>query len=125
MALKKQYKVVKNLPDNLGAISVVGRIIVAGDPLPPNIPQAAIKDCLDRELIEEVGTAVIKKRKAPSAISVRGLLRPVSKWKIDPADLSGKSLKEVNIMILEKDPDAEPFDSLDDAVEQLSKDFEE
>ena len=128
---KKVYQVINSLPDGLGSLIVLGSSLEPGAMLPQNTPKAIIKDYLDRELIEEVkgGKPKIKKEQPPKkAPEVNPewvkTLKPISKWAINPADLVGKNLTELNIMILEKDNDMDPFDSMDDAIEYLSRDFE-
>lgn len=48
---------------------------------------------------------------------------PLSIWNLDPEQLKGKSLDELNVMILERDDTIDPFDTLEEAVAQLSQDF--
>jgi hypothetical protein len=118
----KTYKVAKPLPDGLGSIIVNGAIYNAGMELPNNIPSEICEDYLQRELIVESATA---QKKTPYINPEwRKRLKPISKWNINPADLIGKTLMQLNIMILEKDESLEPFDSMDDAIEYLSKDYE-
>ena len=124
MARKKTtYRIVKPLPDGLGAVLIGGAPLAPGTDLPPDTDKRVIKDCLARELIEVVGSS---KAVAPliSKAELRKLVRPVSKWNINPVDLVGKTLVELNIMILEKDSDAEAFGDFNEALEQLSKDYE-
>lgn len=118
------YKVVSNLPDGLGAIAVGGVTLTPGAILPDNASETIIKDYLLRELIEPFDDKKPAPAVALKAVP-RGLLKPISKWQLNPADLCGKNLTQLNIMILEKDPSAEPFGSMDEAVACLTKDFEE
>lgn len=46
-----------------------------------------------------------------------------SLWTVDPATLKGKDLKQLNAMIVERDPKQTPFDTVEEAVAQLSIDF--
>lgn len=123
---KKAYQVVKSLPDGLGSIIVSGASLAPGEPLPPNTDKKIIKDCLERELIEESKDVPAAPKKGPAKVNeaLRKTQRPVSKWALNPLDLVGKTLTQLNIMILEKDENAEPFDSLDAALEELSRDYE-
>lgn len=128
---KKAYQVVRSLPDNLGAIMIGGSTYEPGSLIPLNAPAKIIEDYLEREMIEEAPIEAVEavttakpKESTPVDPELRKRLRPVSKWALNPADLVGKNIKQLNIMILEKDSDAEPFDSLEDAVEYLSRDFE-
>jgi len=124
---KKTYRIVRPLPDGLGAVLIGGAPLGPGTDLPPDTAKKVILDCLARELIEVVGNpkaAVVSQTPAQKA-EWRKRLRPISKWKINPVDLIGKTLVELNIMILEKDPDAEPFAEFNHALEYLSKDYED
>lgn len=47
----------------------------------------------------------------------------ISKWSIDPASLTSKTLDELNVMILERDEKIEPFETPEEAVAFLSQDF--
>jgi len=103
---------------------ISGQIFKPGDPLPDNLPEDRLQDCLKRGLIIEVKTGKAPpKAKVQISKAWRASHQPVSKWALNPADLAGKTLKQLNIMILEKDQSMEPFDTLDQAVEALSKDF--
>lgn len=124
---KKVYRVKNPLPDNLGAVLIGGSVLGPGEDVPSHIDKKVIEDCRDRELIEEVGTVkVVDSKKVVSAAKKewRARLRPVSKWNINPVDLAGKTLTELNVMILEKDEKAEPFGDLNEALDQLTKDYE-
>lgn len=113
------YRIVQQLPDDLGGVLVMGSVLAPGDPLPKNTPKKTLDDCKARGYVERVSE---KKKVVPSV--KRGQFRPVSKWDINPVDLVGKGLTDLNIMILEKDPDADPFSNMNEAVAFLSKDFE-
>jgi hypothetical protein len=119
---KKKYQIVKQLPDNLGGVLVMGSVLGPGDPLPDNTPKKTLDDCKLRGFIESVSGKKASPKKSPTVN--RGQFRPVSKWDINPVDLVGKDLTDLNIMILEKDPDFDPFTDMDAAVAFLSKDFE-
>lgn len=124
---KKTYRIVKPLPDGLGAVLIGGTVLGPGEAVSPDADKKSIKDCLDRELIEEVGTTKSmssEKQVETAKKEWRRRLRPVSKWNINPVDLVGKTLVELNIMILEKDPDADAFGDFNEALEYLSKDYE-
>lgn len=122
--MNKTYQVLKNLPDNIGSVLIEGHLCEAGMPVPASVTNVAIEDCLKRNLIEEVGSQPDVPNVEQSRSQWRGKLRPVSKWNLNPVDLVGKTVTELNIMILEKDPDLEPFGDLQEAVELLSKDYE-
>jgi hypothetical protein len=47
----------------------------------------------------------------------------VSIWNLDPAELSGKDIDDLNVMILERDDSIDPFETTEEAVAFLSKDF--
>lgn len=46
-----------------------------------------------------------------------------SLWTVDPATLKGKDLKVLNAMIVERDPKQTPFETVEEAIAQLSLDF--
>ena len=121
MVKNMKYRVVKPLPDGLGAIIVGGASFVAGEEVTSDSPQDILEDYLQRELIE-IFSASTEKEENISA--PKGRFRPISKWKFDPSKLVGKTLVQLNVMICERDPEIEPFDSLQAAIEYLTKDFE-
>lgn len=47
-----------------------------------------------------------------------------SLWILDPANLEGKDLDDLNVMILERDDSIEPFETIEEAIGQLCMDFE-
>lgn len=47
-----------------------------------------------------------------------------SPWTLDPADLAGKDLDELNVIVLDIDQRVEPFDTVEEAIFWLSQDFE-
>lgn len=49
--------------------------------------------------------------------------RKTSKWNLDPHTLVSKSLTELNVMVAERDPEIEPFDTPGEASAYLSQDF--
>jgi len=49
--------------------------------------------------------------------------RRTTKWNLDPNDLVHKSLKELNVMVAERDPSVEPFETPGEASAFLSQDF--
>lgn len=52
---------------------------------------------------------------------------PVSKsspWILNPAGLEGKSLEELNVMVLERSKTIAAFETKEEAIAQLSQDFE-
>lgn len=55
--------------------------------------------------------------------------RPVrtipSIWTVDPAGIRGLGVDQLNIMILERDPSIEPFETAEEAAAWLSQDYEE
>ena len=122
----KVYRVSKSLPDGSGAVMISGTCYQAGEMLPSDLPQDRLEDCLKRGLIEECGNVIVpKKVKSKPNPEWTKRLKPVSKWNLNPADLCGKTLKQLNIMILNIDRDAEPFSSMEEALAALTKDYEE
>jgi len=59
----------------------------------------------------------------PSAAPSTGKLDSVKKWNVDPVTLVGKDLQHLNIMVLERDPTMTPFETIEEAAAQLTKDF--
>lgn len=45
-----------------------------------------------------------------------------SKWTFDPADLAGKDLDELNVIVLDIDERVDPFDTVEEAVFWLCQD---
>lgn len=50
-------------------------------------------------------------------------LDPVKKWNINPASLVGKDIQQLNIMVLEREPTMTPFETIEEAAAQLTRDF--
>lgn len=46
-----------------------------------------------------------------------------SKWTIDPTSLEGRDLEQLNVMILERDPNQSPFATVEEAKAHLSQDY--
>lgn len=46
-----------------------------------------------------------------------------SPWTIDPSTLEGKDVDELNVMILERDPEQETMETVEEAVAFLSQDY--
>lgn len=46
-----------------------------------------------------------------------------SPWTLDPAKLKGKTIKELNAMLLERDKSVHPYKKIEDAIAHLSNDF--
>ena len=120
----RRFRVINQLPGEMGAIMVQGVTFKPTELLPQDAPPKVLEDYLNRELVEIVGTEVTENETHKIDPEWRKRLRPISKWNINPGDLVGKTLVELNIMILEKDPNSEPFDSMNEAVNQLTKDYE-
>lgn len=60
-----------------------------------------------------------------SALSPEGKPIPVhfGKWDLDPEKLQGLDLDQLNVMVLERDPSIEEFQTVEEAIEWLSQDF--
>jgi len=52
-------------------------------------------------------------------------LTKVSQWALDPDMLRSKSVEVLNVMIRERDASIEPFETQEEAIAQLSRDFVE
>lgn len=48
---------------------------------------------------------------------------PRGKWFHNPKELNGKDLKKLNLMVAAVDPTVEPFDTVEEAIAQLSEDW--
>jgi len=68
-----------------------------------------------------VDTRTAPPQTAPSSPNPADM-RPTSPWKLDPAQLEGKPLQELNLMIKERDDSIEPFETVEEAIAQLSAD---
>ena len=51
-------------------------------------------------------------------------IRARSCWEHDPDTIRGRSLEEMNLMIVDLDPRIRPFETVEEAVAQLSADFQ-
>lgn len=49
--------------------------------------------------------------------------KKASPYCLDPKDLQGKSLEQLNIMLKERDAEEEPFETIEEGIEFLSQDF--
>lgn len=67
----------------------------------------------DEELIEEA----LKPRKGKR-------IKQPKKWNKDPKALTMRTLEELNVMVGEVDPNVEPFETIEEAIAQLSKNYE-
>lgn len=47
-----------------------------------------------------------------------------SRLAMDPATLEGMSLEQLNVLVAERAPDEQPFDTVDEAIAFLSQDFD-
>lgn len=47
----------------------------------------------------------------------------LSIWNLDPATLHGKDLGQLNVMVLERDPSVPPFNTIQEAISFLCRDF--
>ena len=48
-----------------------------------------------------------------------------SVWVLDPDGLFGKDIEELNVMIAERQPEVDPFDTAEEAITWLSQDYVE
>lgn len=68
---------------------------------------------------------------APGVEDVPGMsdtgkpVKVASKWALDPDALRGVELDQLNVMIIERDAEQQPFDSVEEAIAWLSQDYEE
>ena len=46
------------------------------------------------------------------------------KWYLDPVELQGWTLENLNLKVKEIDPDVEPFETSEEAIAQLTADFQ-
>lgn len=63
----------------------------------------------------------------PIRIETKDKAKPVTQlqsvWIMNPANLEGLDLNQLNIMVAERDPHVKPFDTVEEAKSQLTKDF--
>lgn len=86
------------------------RVIQAPPAIPADLTEGSI-----------VGRAGQQPRLTPEEIAFAN--RPVSKFAIDPDGLSGMDLDDLNVMISERDENAQPCDTVEEAIGILSQDF--
>ena len=77
------------------------------------------------------GVADLSPGKKPTELAkqIKGTPEPAAAtatptWNLDPAQLEGKSLDELNVMISERDPKIPELNDRDEAVAWLTQDFE-
>lgn len=46
-----------------------------------------------------------------------------SKWNFNPKDLAGKSIAQLNALVLERDPAVKPFETTEEAIAFLSAEY--
>lgn len=100
------------------------------------LPNGTLKSQGEKITVEELGKENVKShlasgflvdtrtgppQKAPPAPNPEDM-RPTSSWKLDPAQLQGKPLQELNLMVLEIDNSIAPFETVEEAIAQLSQD---
>lgn len=110
------YRVAKDR----GILTPQGRAL---QPLTPIDVQLFDKDRICRLLasgfIEEYEPA---KQEPPKREGRTGKVTP-GPWMCDPDMLEPFTLEELNVMVLERDPNMEPFETREEAITQLSEDF--
>lgn len=106
--------------DSRGVILPTGRAVGPGTPIDPGMFRP---DALER--LVAAGFVVRGDRRAEPAVREGRSVRVTpSKWTVDPADVEGWSLDQLNVRIKEIDERVEPFETVEEAVAWLSQDFE-
>lgn len=121
-------------------VLVGGNVILKYSTLPSNVPEERIKDLLKRGLIKKITLKEAKtldtenqetkrildeakKEKLKPDKNKKRRLNRVGRWNINPRTLVGKTLDQLNIMIAERDPKVGRYETIPEAVGQLTKDF--
>jgi len=108
-----------------GAFSISGVLFKPGDRLTKKARASLSAKILqnylsDGTLVSSKGTALDTPFKVPPKITK---LDTIGRWDVNPINLSGMQLQQLNIMVLERDPTMTPFETIEEAAAQLSKDF--
>lgn len=114
-----------------------GTLLKQGQPLPTGIGKALVREWVSSGFIYEAGQdpnppapsqAVIpseghlnKARKRPEPIQVPSKIKTNGKYTYDPKELEGKTLEELNLLLVNLDTD--PADTEEEAIGVLSSDF--
>jgi len=113
-----------------GSFSACGMLFKPGDRLTQKAKDSVSAKMLRRYLKDGTlnkGVHIATKKAEPDTpfkdVSKPIKLDTVGRWDLDPIDLSGMSLQQLNIMVLERDPTMTPFETLEEVAAQLSKDF--
>lgn len=65
----------------------------------------------------------ISQLSSPKKAGKQAVSQRVSPWDVDPSTIKGKSLDELNVMILERDANQQPCTTVEEAIAFLSQDF--
>ena len=85
--------------------------------------QGSITAC-DAPKAEKVKALTVEPRQlAEHSDKPKGVPPKVAIWNLDPEALKDKSLAALNVMIAERNPDREPFETEEEAISQLSMEF--
>jgi hypothetical protein len=82
-------------------------------------PFAAPRESIHVQTPSGIQTSSGPAEKAPQPVTHKQTL-----WHLDPAGLEGKTLDQLNVMILERDETVEPFGTTEEAIAFLSQHFE-
>jgi len=99
---------------------------------PGALPEREIASLLKDGFIVARGTAVeetsestpIAHIKPDGTVTAAKPLPAVGKWNLDPALLKGKSIEELNAIVIDRDAAVTPFDEVAEAVKFLSSEFQ-
>ena len=110
---REQAAAVYAPPPGTTAPIPIGEQGTDGDAKPIEIEQP--KSAFTKEEPEKVSTPVEDKIEGKKG----------SVWILDPDGLRSKSLEELNVMVIERQPELEPFETYQEAVAWLSQDYVE
>ncbi len=72
------------------------------------------------------GFAVVQEETAAAAPTKAAPVKPdlsSKKWGLDPDGLTGRTLEHLNLLVGERDPSMSPFETVEEAIAQLSSEF--
>lgn len=129
-------------PDKIKALIKSGHVVQVGSDelsaalspgaLPPGAevrqpPPAEVdltKRGAEKGIVQAAGQPTMTSERLDQIDRAGGRTAAKSAMVLDPKKLKGKTIEQLNSMILERDPTLEPAKSTDEAISVLSKDFE-
>lgn len=83
------------------------------------ISKQALEDHLKNGFVYSPGSDAV----VPSTPVVPLPNTSAGKWDMNPAQLQGKTIEQLNLLVLERDSTQKPFETAEEAIAHLSQDF--